>query len=373
MRSLLHMQEWLGQDYQFHIITRDHDLGDRTPYPGVTTGRWCDVDGARVWYLAAPYWAPRALKRALQGVQPDLIYFHSAFDAALTIMPLALRRVGWFPRHVPVLVAPRGEFSAGARSIKATKKSVFLAVSRMLDLYKDVTWHATGAEEAEEIRGLWGSRVPVLVAPNLPSKTASTTGLLRGPKQPAALKLVFLSRISRKKNLDGALRMLRGVKANVDLDIYGAREDPEYWNECDRLLGQLPANVTANYCGVVPLEDVIATLSKYDAFILPTLGENFGHVIFEALLAGCPVLLSDQTPWRDLENGKAGFDIALGHPEQFQRAIERLAAMDSTIFGEWSANARQLALRYSENPELCQKTRMMFESAMRHIKAQVSS
>lgn len=364
LRSLLHMQEWLGQSYQFHIVTRNHDLGDKTPYPDVSTGHWCDVGGAKVWYLAAPYWAPSALRRAFQGTPCDLLYFHSAFDAALTIMPLILRRLGWLPRQVPVLVAPRGEFSAGARSIKAAKKSMFLAVSKVLNLYKDVTWHATGPEEAEEIRALWGREVPVLIAPNLPSKAASTTALLRQPKQPDALKLVFLSRISRKKNLHGALEILRGVKANVELDIYGAREDAVYWDECSRLMEQLPRNISARYRGVASLEAVIPILSEYDAFLLPTLGENFGHVIFEALLSGCPVVLSDQTPWRDLEDGRAGFDIPLSQPEQFQRAIERLAAMDATELGEWSGNARRLALRYSDNPELVQRTRAMIETAM---------
>lgn len=365
MRSLLHLQEWLGGEYEFRIITRNHDLGDRTPYPDIDTGRWCDLGDAHVWYLGTRYCGSRALRKALHDAPPDLLYFHSAFDAGLTIAPLMWRRLGWLPSDIPVLVAPRGEFSVGARSIKATKKSIFLALSKMLDLYKSVTWHATGSEEADEIRALRGAETPVLIAPNLPSKAASTTGLCRQPKRPHELRLVFLSRISRKKNLNGALEILHGVKANVELDIYGAQEDAVCWDECTRLMNQLPPNIRASYGGIVPLDEVIPTLSRYDAFLLPTLGENFGHVIFEALLAGCPVILSDQTPWRNLEEGKAGFDIPLGQPESFRRAIERLAAMDPAEFAAWSESARQLALQFSDNPELVQKTRAMFESAMR--------
>jgi glycosyltransferase involved in cell wall biosynthesis len=40
--------------------------------------------------------------------------------------------------------------------------------------------------------------------------------------------------------------------------------------------------------------------SRYDAFVLPTLGENVGHVIAESLSASCPVICSDETPWTDL-------------------------------------------------------------------------
>jgi glycosyltransferase involved in cell wall biosynthesis len=45
--------------------------------------------------------------------------------------------------------------------------------------------------------------------------------------------------------------------------------------------------------------------------VLPTYNENFGYVILEALLAGCPVILSDQPPWRDLEARQVGWTIPL--------------------------------------------------------------
>ena len=364
LRSLLHLQEWLTPECEFHIVTRDRDLADKRAYPDVCTGRWCDVGEARVWYLAAPHWTPQALRSAIRGVRADLLYFHSAFDVSLTIIPLILRRIGWLPRDVPVLVAPRGEFSAGARSIKARKKSLFLRMSKLLGLYRGVTWHATSPDEAEEIRSLWGTRVSVLVAPNLPSQSLATSMVDRVIKEPNRLRLVFLSRISRKKNLHGALEILQGVKASIQFDIFGAKEDPEYWQECSDLMGRLPENVIANYRGVASLESVVPTLARYDAFLLPTLGENFGHVIFEALLAGCPIVLSDRTPWCQLEAVRAGFDIPLSEPGRFQLVIDRLATMDATEFGQWSNGARQLALRYANDPELVQRTRAMIEAAV---------
>jgi glycosyltransferase involved in cell wall biosynthesis len=296
--------------------------------------------------------------------QPDLLYFHSSLDPFFTIMPLVLRRLGLIPKKIPVLVAPRGELSAGARSIKQLKKTTFLLVAKALGLYRNVTWHATAKEEAQEIRALWGANAPVQIAPNLPSKMGAKTELHRQAKQTNALRLVFLSRISRKKNLHGALEILRGVKARVQFDIYGGLEDPRYWDECDRLIRKLPSNVAASYKGVVSPDDVIPILSGYDAFLLPTLGENFGHVILEALLAGCPVLLSDQTPWRDLPASHAGFDLPLNDPSRFVQAIEEFAAMDSARFGVWSAGARDSGLRYSNNPGLVAQTRRLLATAL---------
>jgi glycosyltransferase involved in cell wall biosynthesis len=83
----------------------------------------------------------------------------------------------------------------------------------------------------------------------------------------------------------------------ISLSIYGPIEDHEYWNECARRIQRLPSNVTAEHLGSLKPEQVTDTFACHDLFAFPTLGENFGHVIFESLRAGTPVLISDQTPW----------------------------------------------------------------------------
>ena len=54
-----------------------------------------------------------------------------------------------------------------------------------------------------------------------------------------------------------------------------------------------------------------------DLLFLPTAGENFGHAIQEALAAGCPVLISDRTRWRDLAPKGVGWDLPLSAPDRF--------------------------------------------------------
>ena len=54
------------------------------------------------------------------------------------------------------------------------------------------------------------------------------------------------------------------------------------------------------------MKKVIETFSKYDVFLFPTKGENYGHVIFEALAGGCIPIISDQTPWNDIEQAGCG-------------------------------------------------------------------
>lgn len=38
---------------------------------------------------------------------------------------------------------------------------------------------------------------------------------------------------------------------------------------------------------MVDSQEVVETFSQYDVFLFPTKGENYGHVIFEALAGGC--------------------------------------------------------------------------------------
>ena len=68
-----------------------------------------------------------------------------------------------------------------------------------------------------------------------------------------------------------------------------------------------------------------ATLAGYDLFLLPTRGENFCHAVFDALEAGLPVLISDQTPWQDLAG--AGYALPLAEPAAFATAIEQFARL----------------------------------------------
>ncbi len=364
VRSLLNMCEWLGEVFSFRIVTRDRDRGDTEPYEGYSPGMWHVLNGAQVQYLPIPYWAPWRLRRAVLDAAPDLLYFHSFLDPALTIMPLFLRRLGLLPSSIPVLVAPRGEFSPGAFSLKRTKKVMYLWGAKVLGLYRNVVWHATSHDEEKLIRTMWGTDTEVLTARNLLSRANQEGGVFRAKKKVGLVRLVFLSRISRKKNLLSALKMLESVEAGIVLDIYGPIEDKDYWGVCQGMIARLPRHIEVNYKESVHPEDVIPTLARYDVFIFPTLGENFGHVILEALLAGCPVILSDQTPWRNLSEKQIGFDIPLERPDVFIRAIEQFAAMREPEFQIWSRGAREYATQLVKGSDALRETRNLLDQMM---------
>jgi glycosyltransferase involved in cell wall biosynthesis len=347
IRSISNQVETLGDEFAFFILTADRDFGGKDPYPNITPNCWQTVGKAQVMYLSPEqmrffYWF-----RHLREVEYDLIYLNSFF-ASDTRRTLFLRRLG-FSLSRPVILAPRGEFSPGALGLKAFKKQVYIWVALHLGLYDDLTWHSTSELESQDIQSSLGRYVKDLslrlkFVPNLASPPSPASVLARNNiKQPCTAKIVFLSRIARKKNLDFVLKVLHEVKQAVILDIYGPKEDLTYWRECEQFIQGLPPNIQVTYRGTVTPDQVSPVLTQYHLFFLPTRGENFGHAIIEAWSAGCPVLISDQTPWRDLEDKGIGWDVPLDEPESFKEAIQRVIAMDEAEFTQWSTRARKFA------------------------------
>ncbi|HEX5870674.1 MAG TPA: glycosyltransferase, partial [Longimicrobium sp.] len=210
--------------------------------------------------------------------------------------------------------------------------------------HRGVTWQVSTELEAEEVRRWFGGGARIRIARDLPPAPGADAEAPRRAKEAGVLRAVFLSRISPKKNLLGALELLAGVTGEVRLDVYGPVEDEAYWDACRRRAATLPANVTMAYRGALSHDEVGAALREQDLFFLPTLGENYGHVVQEALLAGCPVLLSDTTPWRGLAERGVGWDLPLDDVGGFRTVLESCVRMGAEEHAAMSARARRMGV-----------------------------
>ncbi|MBZ5586525.1 MAG: glycosyltransferase, partial [Acidobacteriia bacterium] len=150
----------------------------------------------------------------------------------------------------------------------------------------------------------------------------------------------------------------------VDFDIYGPIEDGSYWQECQNLIGRLPTNIQVQYKGMIPHRQVYTALSRYDLFLFPTLGENFGHVIAEALLAGCPVLISDQTPWLGLEGMGVGWDRPVSEPARFREVLQRCLSMGPEEHAAMRARAARFGAKRANDPAVIEQNRALFRCAL---------
>lgn len=336
IRSLQNLVGHLSGKFDFRVITRDRDLGDAAPYSQVSLNEWVRLDEVYVYYLSGTVCTLCSLRKLIREVRPDIIYLNSFLDPVFTIAPLFLRRVGLLHRGVRVVLAPRGEFAQGALVLKAWKKKAFMFLAKWAGLYKGVTWQSSSAAELEDIRRWAGAHADIRVASNLsPGARPAVEKLHRKPG--SSLRVVTVARVARNKNIAGALSILGVVSKAVDYHLYGPCEDQDYWQECQKIIADLPENIVVTYHGHMPHEQICRELSGYDLFFLPTHGENFGHVILEAFSAGLPVLISDQTPWRDLESKGVGWDISLACPERYHQVLDTVAEMDAAQYNKISA------------------------------------
>jgi len=362
LRTVANMAEALSDEFDFRIVTSDRDSGDDAPYPSIDCCQWHRVGKALVYYLPAEEFSVRGCARLIAATPHDTVYFQSFFSS-FTIKPLMAMRLGLAGKTSRPVVAPRGEFYPGALAIRRTKKLCFLYAARLSGIHSRTLWQASSEEEAVAIRD-WFGPAEIAVAPDLVA-TSSTSSEERTQKTSGTLRAFFLSRICPKKNLTGALRMLAGVKGEVMFDIFGPVEDTGYWQECRKAMTELPGNIHATYRGTIPHEAVPQTAAGYDLFLFPTAGENFGHVIMEALSAGCPVLISDQTPWRDLEAAKAGWDLPLEETDRFRSVLQTCVEMDETAHSLLRLGASRKGASYANDRSVTEANRELLRSAVR--------
>jgi len=358
IQSCVNLVRFLSDQYRFYVVCGDRDLGDDQPYKNIPLDQWTTgPSGESVYYTDSRTLSRKLIRFFISELNPQAIYLNSMFSVPFTILPLY---VCWQLKNRPLIVlAPRGMLQAGALQLKATRKKIFLQLFRLLGWQRFIRFQATDAQERNDIRQYFPS-ASVHIAENIPNR-------LTAPPSPATkesgnLNLVFISRIHPKKNLLFLLQLLKEWpgKAQLTLDIYGDAGDPAYESQCKVLAEQLAPGKCIHFMGPIENKQVFPTLAAYHAFVLPTRGENFGHAIFEALEAGKPVLISDQTPWQNLEAGNAGWDIPLNQKERYWKALDQLAAMDQATYNHWSANARSLAQQYVEQAGFRTKYQVLF-------------
>lgn len=347
VQSIANMVTHLSPYYDFYVVTRDRDAGDVESYPGVTSNRWHRIGNSRVLYCSSV--GPSILRRAFLQVQPDIICLNS-FQDAFTQMAVLLRRFGALGK-IPMLLAPRGEFSPGALKIKPVKKLLYRYATKLLGLHQQLLWLTSSPREKQEL-------LQACPARNLDSNSIyiacevgdwTTSMALHVVKEPGAVKLAFISRISEMKNLHFLLEVLREICGEVHLDLYGpiADKDENYWEKCKKLLVQLPANIKVDYQGSVDHSVVSQLLHDHHFFVLPTKGENFCHAAVESFINATPVILSDETPWTGLNEAHAGFDIPLKDTRGWVAALQKCVDMDQCTYARYLSGALEYGRHFS--------------------------
>ena len=351
MWTIRNLIERLSDCFEFYVLTSDWD-GPSKPLPdSVVRDSWTTLGPARVYYTAKGFISTRTLHTVIEEANPDAIYLNSVF-AGLTRKYLAARRRRAV-RRIPTLLSPCGELSAGALSHKKGKKRSYLAMARLLGLFEDVVWRATTDAEVPEIENAIGRELDIQVAPDLPpSDIVPDLAFGDKPEKTAgSVRLIFASRIAPKKNLKFLLEELSRISLNgIRLAIVGEVEDRDYWRSCESRIDELSEQIEIQVLGGVSNEELLELMKGSHFFVLPTLNENFGYVFLEALAAGCPLIISENTIWSDVARRNAGFVILLSDEKGWQDALASALAMDQEAYRSMSLAARAMAEEWLADP-----------------------
>lgn len=357
IQSCVNMAFALKEEFEVFVLTTNTDHGENTPYEDVQANKWINFQqsGIMVYYADKQKLGFKQIATEISNVCADFVYLNLIFSPYFAIFPLWLscrKKISG-----KIILCPRGTLYDSALSLKSYKKRPFLFLYKFLGIEKRIRFHATNERESAAIEKYFPNS-NIIIADNLPNTNQPPfAGYI---KNKGSLQCIFIARIVAIKNLLFLLNVLECVKAEVMLTIVGPAEDNNYWEECKQKISTLPANIKTTYLGAKQNNELLSLLQQNHLFVLPTTGENFGHAIFESFLAGRPVLISNQTPWLNLQKDNVGWDLPLANPDLFKEVIEKIANANQEEFNMYAKSAWQYANNFISNPALKQQYYKLF-------------
>jgi glycosyltransferase involved in cell wall biosynthesis len=342
IRSAVNFSDQLEHELDIWVLTSDRDLGDNVPYENIPADQWVGYKDHRVYYASPSSMHWRKILELIREARPDYIYINSMFSRYYSVYPMLMKKMGLVESKV--VLAPRGMLKDSALLHKSAKKKIFLGMYRFLGIHSKVIFQATDDTEEKDIMLQFGKKVKIFKAGNLPG--SQPVYLPPEDKVPGEIKIIFIGRIHPIKNIDFLLGALQNIHGRVELTVIATLEDKIYWNHCQEIIKNLPSNISVQFLQDLPHENITGMIQQHHIFALPTQGENFGHSVFESLAAGRPVLISDQTPWRNLTSVKAGWDISLADRKAFENKIIQVLNMNNSELSEWCRGAWDHAHAY---------------------------
>ncbi len=332
IRSISNVVATLGEDIDFRIVCGDRDLGENTPLP-VEMNQWQSSDKAQILFLPQSNWTRARWSEVLAQVQPDRLYLNSLYSAPFSRLPWKVAR----SMGIPTTLAPRGMLGAGALSVKPIRKKAWLWMQTLTGSYRDIRWHASTHQEAQEIK-TWFPKADICVALNLPVPFDP----IPIHREPGLIRILSVGRIHPIKNYGFGLDVAASLAANgtrVQYRIVGPMESP---TEYERLKNR-KTSVDLEFTGPVPPTETRDHFGWADLVLVPSFNENFGHSVAEAVAVARPVIVSDKTAWSSMNHSTNVRCLPL-KKTKWQDAATDLLEMDENELLHGSENTHRRCL-----------------------------
>ncbi|MFI3297291.1 MAG: glycosyltransferase [bacterium] len=343
--SNVNIVDHLSNDVEFYVITSSYDYHAIAPYENIVENEWLDYRGAKIMYINPSCLSRNTLRCAAEAAVCDVWYINGIYSRYYSIYPLILARL---LKPKKVIVGARGMLSPHALAVKSISKKLFLTIAKILGLYRIAIFHATNYDEKNYIQSAISKKCEVIVAENLPRKMILQSDGCE--KNIDEVRLVSFARISPEKNTLFAIKALTKCNKRVVYHIYGQINSDSYWQECQEVINSLPSHITVEYKGSVEPHEMTEIYKNNHALYMPSTGENYGHAILESFMNGCPVVISNKTPWLDLEEKNIGWDLPLNE-DLYADVIDNFSAMNGDIYKQMRQDVVAFISEYLNNSE----------------------
>ena len=279
------------------------------------------------------------LRNALARTDAETIHHHSLWLRTLHYAHEGSRR------GAKLVLSPRGMMSPWAWNHHRLRKRFANTFIHPGALAAAAGWHATSAEEADDIRRQ-GFTQPVCVAPNgvrLPDSerlmAARAVWRERCPQIGGRPVALFYSRFHRKKRLRELFHLwLAAPREDWFLLIVGV---PEEYSVAE-VQSWITTAKAGDRVAVMDGAGLPAPYGVASLFLLPSHSENFALVIAEAMAAGVPALVTDTTPWSGLNIDNRGWCVPWA---DFHRTLQLAMAEGPVRLAQRGQRARAWVLR----------------------------
>jgi glycosyltransferase involved in cell wall biosynthesis len=297
----------------------------------------------------------------------NLAHIHALFSPVSSFAARICRQ-----QKLPYILRPLGTLDPADLRKKKRLKQVYAAFLERPNLLGAAAIHFTSNQEAK-VSEKFGLKTQDLILPLgvIPprreiSDSESNNNRLEKFKIPQDIPLVlFMSRIDQKKGLDlliPALEKLLYQGLKFHFVLAGTNpQDLKYEENIQKQIQNSLLQPHTTITGFVTGELKSALLQAANLFVLPSYYENFGIAVAEAMVAGKPVVISDQVHiWHEIHNSKSGWvtktevesltnalKSALQNPEECKNRGNnaRNYALENY---SWDAIARQLIQEYQK-------------------------
>ncbi|WP_339909330.1 glycosyltransferase [Symmachiella dynata] len=308
----------------------------------------------------------RWLHRTLSDtkMRPDVVHIHGTFSHLTNSAAKAARSFG-----VPYIIRPAGSLDAQCfRMGNHLLKQLYTQLTLRKDLCHAAFIQAMSQDEKQAISSwLPHDRLSVIphgvTIPNLDCDASRRDLYSQFPQLCGKRILLFLGRITAKKRPEIIVRALAKLRmTSPDSVLVIAGNDAGHLPATRDEVQRHGLDEAVIFTGFLSGKLKQAALSVADIFVLPSIDENFGVAVVEAMAHGTPVVVTPEVASHIyVDNAEAGLTVP-GNDDAFAEAIANILSGDPTAMGD---RGRQYVQQHLTWPAVNQRLNDLYEQAIR--------